>query len=332
MSVGLYRDLAIGADGAGAEIWANPEVVVARARVGAPPDEFNPIGQDWALPPFHPQALRAEAYRSFVELLRANMRHAGGLRIDHVMALQHLYWIPTGCPAGEGAYVAYPFDDLLGILALESERHRCLVVGEDLGTVPPGFRERMAEAGVLSYRILFFEAHGDGRLAAPDEYPLAALATIGSHDLATLRGWWEGHDIELKERLGIYPSPEAALGQWQRRTMERGRFVEALRAAGLSLPMNIDAGSPWNDVLITAAHGFLARSNAAIAMVQLDDLAGNLDQVNLPGTVDLYPNWRRKVDLTLEELANDTRACAVMTAMSDIRSKSGLLRSSIVVG
>ncbi|MFL5333904.1 MAG: 4-alpha-glucanotransferase, partial [Geminicoccaceae bacterium] len=260
MAVGLYRDLAVGADGAGAETWANPGVVVNGARVGAPPDIFNPAGQDWGLPPFSPDALRAEAYRSFIDLIRANMRHAGGLRIDHVMALQHLYWIPAGYAPADGAYVAYALDDLLGILALESERHRCLVVGEDLGTVPAGFRERMAEAGVLSYRVLFFEWAPDGSFLAPEAYPERALATIGSHDLATLRGWWEGHDLLLKHRLGLFPDPDEVEAQRARRAVERGHLVQALRGAGFSLPTSFDSGSAWNDALDIAAHAFLARS------------------------------------------------------------------------
>jgi 4-alpha-glucanotransferase len=160
MAVGLYRDLAVGADRAGAETWADAAAVVSGAQVGAPPDIYNPAGQDWGLPPFHPRALREEGYRSFVELVRANMRHAGGLRIDHVMGLQHLYWVPQGQKPSAGAYVRYPMEDLLGILALESHRQRCLVVGEDLGTVPEGFRERMAAADILSYRVLFFEQDG----------------------------------------------------------------------------------------------------------------------------------------------------------------------------
>ena len=206
MAVGLYRDLAVGADRAGAETWVNDAAVVSGAQVGAPPDIYNPAGQDWGLPPFHPRALREEAYRSFVELVRANMRHAGGLRIDHVMGLQHLYWVPQGQKPSEGAYVRYPLDDLVGILALESHRHRCLVVGEDLGTVPEGFRERMAEANILSYRVLFFEQDIEtGAFVPPQAYPALALAVVGSHDLPTLRGWWEGRDLDIKERLGLFP-------------------------------------------------------------------------------------------------------------------------------
>jgi 4-alpha-glucanotransferase len=184
MAVGLYRDLAVGADRAGAETWADAATVVSGAQVGAPPDIHNPAGQNWGLPPFHPRALREEGYRSFVELVRANMRHAGGLRIDHVMGLQHLYWIPEGKPPSGGAYVQYPIEDLVGILALESHRHHSLVVGEDLGTVPEGFRERMAQANILSYRTLFFEQNMEtGDFLAPEEYPRRALAVVGSHDL-----------------------------------------------------------------------------------------------------------------------------------------------------
>jgi 4-alpha-glucanotransferase len=177
----------------------------------------------------------------------------------------------------------------------------------------------LAEAGVLGYRVLFFEWRDDGSFVGPEDYPYLALATIGSHDLATLRGWWEGHDIWLKEERGLYPRPEEASAQRERRATDRGHFVQALRAAGFSLPTSFDADSPWDNTLDIAAHAFLARVGAAIAMVQLDDLAGDLDQVNLPGTVDQYPNWRRKVAMTLEELADDTRACALMSVMSAVR-------------
>ena len=235
MTIGIYRDLAVGADSAGAETWAHPNLVVSSAHVGAPPDILNPAGQDWGLPPFNPHALRNEAYSGFIDLVRANMRHAGGLRIDHVMGLQHLYWIPEGCAPSEGAYVSYFMDDLIGILALESRRHRCLVVGEDLGTVPEGFRERMEAAGVLSYRVLFFEFDADGAFVQPQDYPPLALATPGSHDLATLRGWWEAHDIELKSRHGLYPSADEERRQHEQRAKERVALLRALEAAGAGI-------------------------------------------------------------------------------------------------
>ncbi|WP_431854414.1 malto-oligosyltrehalose trehalohydrolase [Azospirillum sp.] len=319
MAVGFYRDLAVGADAGGAETWASPDVVVSAAHVGAPPDLFNPAGQDWGLPPFHPQALREQGYADFIELVRANMRHAGALRIDHAMALQHVYWIPEGRSPKDGAYVAYPMDDLIGILALESRRQNCLVVGEDLGTVPDGFRERMTEAGILSYRVVFFEWTDDGGFVGPDGYPFLALATVGSHDLATLRGWWEGNDIELKAAKGLYPAPDEADKQRARRREERSRLIDAVRAAGLPLPASFGAESPYDLTLANAVHAFLARSNAAIAMVQLDELTDEREQINLPGTVDQHPNWRRKLSLTLEELADDGPATALAAIMAAAR-------------
>lgn len=322
MAIGFYRDLAVGADAGGAETWMTPQAVVDAAHVGAPPDLFNPAGQDWGLPPFHPRALREAGYQPFIDLVRANMRHAGALRIDHVMALQHVYWIPEGHPAGEGAYVAYPMEELLGILALESQRQRCLVVGEDLGTVPEGFRERMTEAGVLSYRVVFFEWTESGAFKGPDEYPELALATVGSHDLATLRGWWEGDDITLKADRGLYPAADEADKQRIRRSADRTALVDALRAADIALPAGFGPDSSYDDTLDHAVHAFLARTKSALAVAQLDDLTGERDQVNLPGTTDQYPNWRRKLSMTLEELADAPEPAAVAAILAAARPAS----------
>jgi 4-alpha-glucanotransferase len=319
MAVGLYRDLAVGADMGGAETWSSPGVVVSSAHVGAPPDLHNPAGQDWGLPPFNPQALRREAYAGFIDLVRANMRHAGGLRIDHVMAIQHLYWIPEGRPPSEGAYVSYPLDDLTGILALESQRHRCVVVGEDLGTVPEGFRERMEAAGILSYRVLAFEQQ-DGHFIPPAKYPALALAAAGSHDLATLRGWWEERDIDLKERHGLYSGEAEAKRQREQRVSDRAALVEALQDAGLRLPDGFDACSGYRLELNDAVHEFLARTRAGIAMVQLDDLTDEFDQVNLPATTDEHPNWRRKQSLSLEEIAASRRIRVIADMLNRARA------------
>jgi 4-alpha-glucanotransferase len=329
MSIGIYRDLAVGADSAGAETWVHPNLVVSRAHVGAPPDILNPAGQDWGLPPFNPHALRNEAYSGFIDLVRANMRHAGGLRIDHVMGLQHLYWIPEGCAPSQGAYVSYFMDDLIGILALESRRHRCLVVGEDLGTVPEGFRERMEAAGVLSYRVLFFEFDADGVFVQPQDYPPLALATPGSHDLATLRGWWEARDIELKSRHGLYASADQERDQHEQRAKERVALLHALEAAGLELP-DLDATGPFRPDLADAVHAFLARTRAGLAMVQLDDLTDERDQVNLPGTTDQHPNWRRKQSLGLEELAANPRVQALAHILNSARPPRSSRKSSDV--
>jgi malto-oligosyltrehalose trehalohydrolase/4-alpha-glucanotransferase len=300
MVVGLYRDLAVGADRSGAETWADTAAVVSGAQVGAPPDVHNPAGQNWGLPPFHPRALREEGYRSFVELVRANMRHAGGLRIDHAMGLQHLYWVPQGEKPFAGAYVRYPMEDLIGILALESHRHECLIVGEDLGTVPEGFRERMAQANILSYRVLYFEQEPQtGAFLPPSAYPTQALAVVGSHDLPTLRGWWEARDLDLKEELGLFPEPGDASRQRRMRERDRMRLLESLRSEGL-LPID---GEPDIPTLARAVHAFLAHTPSVLAMAQIDDLTDEADPVNVPATSDQHPNWRRRLSMTLEELA-----------------------------
>jgi 4-alpha-glucanotransferase len=317
MSIGLYRDLAVGSDRAGAETWANAASVVSDAQVGAPPDIFNPAGQDWGLPPFQPRALREEGYRSFIELIRANMRHAGGLRIDHVMGLQHLYWVPAGQDPSAGAYVEYPMEDMIGILALESHRNRCLVVGEDLGTVPEGFRERMTAANILSYRVLFFERDDDsGAFLPPHEYPSLALAVIGSHDLPTLRGWWEGRDLDIKQQLGLVPDAGDMAAQRASRDKDRQALLKALRAEGL-LPAK---GEPEHAVLSRAAHAFLSRGPNLLAMAQLDDLTDEADPVNVPATSEEHPNWRRRHSLTLEELASHAPFAKIAAIFREGRS------------
>jgi 4-alpha-glucanotransferase len=228
MRIGFYRDLAVGCDRSGSETWSRPVDFMVGAEVGAPPDILNPSGQNWGLPPFNPRTLRKNAFKPFIELVRANMRHAGGLRIDHVMGLQRLYCIPEGSAASTGAYVSYPIEDLIGILALESHRNRCFVVGEDLGTVPTGFRERMSEAAILSYRVLFFEQDDEGKLVPAEQYPKLAVAVAGSHDLPTLRGWLCAGDIELKESLGLYSTEDELASQLAMRSRERSAVLAAL--------------------------------------------------------------------------------------------------------
>ena len=243
------------------------------------------------------------------------MRHAGGLRIDHVMGLQHLYCIPDSEEASRGAYVRYPIDDLIGILALESQRHRCLVVGEDLGTVPDGFREKMAAANILSYRVLFFEQDGKtGEFTMPREYPRLAVAVAGNHDLATLRGWWEARDLDLKASLGLYPSKQEITAQRDRRGRDREAILKAFGSQGV-LPRDEEVSV---EQFAFAAYEFLAHTGSALVVAQLDDMTGEVDPVNVPGTSDEHPNWRRKYQKTLENLASDDapwRIVEVLTAM-----------------
>jgi 4-alpha-glucanotransferase len=304
MVIGLYRDLAVGAHPAGAETWSNQRSVVSLAQIGAPPDIYNPPGQDWGLPPFAPMALREEGYRGFIDLVRANMRHAGGLRIDHVMGLLQLYWVPQGRSPKEGTYVEYPIDDLVGILALESQRQKCLVVGEDLGTVPAGFRERMAAANILSYRVLYFERDEHGFLP-PERYPELALAVVSSHDLPTLRAWWDTSDLNLKAKLRLFPAAEDRRIAGRERSRDIADLRQALRREGLW------GDPPGADALFSAAHAYLGRTPCVLATVQLDDITDETEPVNVPTTSDERGNWRRRSSLTLEQIARSSRLAQV---------------------
>ena len=319
MGIGLYQDLAVGIDGGGAEVWEARGVFGAGMSVGAPPDAWNLKGQNWGLPPWNPIALRAAAYRPFIDLLRANMRYAGALRIDHVMELTRLFWIPAGKGPREGTYVGYPFEDLLGILALESVRHRCVVIGEDLGTVPEGFRERMLEAGVLSYRLLYFEREQDGSLRKPEHYPPEAAVAISTHDLPPLSAFWSGADIELRDGLGLWPSPERRAADTADRPRLRAAFTSAFRDAGLLGSEDGESEPP-----VVAAHGFLACTPSRMLIVNPDDLLDERRQANVPGTVDEHPNWRHRLSLDLEDLFSERRLLEV-TALLRGRSYTGLL-------
>ena len=313
MAIGIYRDMAVGAHRSGAEMWCHSDALLPNVNVGAPPDTWNPAGQNWGLPPFHPKRLQHAAYRPFIELLQSNMRYSGALRIDHAMAMERLYWIPAGGSAKEGAYVEYPLDDLVGILALESHRNRCLVVGEDLGTVSTGFRDHMAEANVLSYRVLFLERDEDG-FAASDEYPYLSLSVASSHDLPTVQGWWRETDVDLKHALDLYPTPDMHSVAKSQRVTDRSDLLSTLGGEGLIDPNTADL-----EAFYDAAHKFLGKTKSMLTMVQLDDLTGELDQVNVPGTTDETPNWRRKLSVTLEELEKQSKLRQVADAMQQMR-------------
>jgi 4-alpha-glucanotransferase len=312
--VRLYRDLAVGVESGGAEAWAAPEYVTS-ASVGAPPDLLNTLGQDWGLPPISPTAVERDAYAAFAALLADNMRDAGALRIDHAMSLMRLFWIPRGGKPVDGAYVSYPFEDLLGILVRESWRAHCIVIGEDLGTVPPGFRERMAANNVLSYRILLFERDGNGAYLPPEAYPELALAATGTHDLPPLAGWLEGNDIALQERLGLMDG-ERAQRERDGRTRDVAILRDALRAGG-------DLGDEdGTDAIVLAAHRYLARSPARIVMLRIEDALGEREPVNVPGTNTEYPNWRRKLPVDLETIATDGRLERFALALRELRPRA----------
>jgi (1->4)-alpha-D-glucan 1-alpha-D-glucosylmutase len=324
LGVGLYQDLAVSVDRAGAEAWSGQGLYATGASVGAPPDDFNLNGQDWGLPPLVPERLRAAAYAPFIATLRANMRHAGALRIDHVMALMRLFWVPPGGQAKDGAYVGYPFADLLGLVALESHRNRCLVIGEDLGTVPDEVRAALGEAGVLSYRLLYFEREHGGDFRRPADYPAQAIVAASTHDLPTLAGWWDGVDIAVRESLGLFPASEAREAQIVGRAQDRARLLLALEREGL-LPPGATANPVSAPVMTTgfaaAVQTYLARTPAALLAVQLEDVLGVKEQVNLPGTTDQHPNWRRRLPLAVERFAEDERVAAIAGTLARVRER-----------
>jgi len=305
LCLGIYRDLAVANASSSAQCWSEQWLYALDMGVGAPPDDFNLRGQNWALPAPLPQALREQAYRPFIRTLRANMRDAGALRIDHVMGLMRLFWVPPECSPEQGSYVAYPFDDLLGILALESQRNRCLIIGEDLGTVPDEVRHALHANRIFSYRIFRFEKDWErGTMKAPADYPRHALCTAGSHDLPTLCGFWRGTDLQLLEELDLYPSSEFQRQQLHLRQQDRHEIIAALAREDLVDDLDpdyIDATAEFSNALALAIQRYLARSNSAVMMAQLEDLFLQEEQVNLPGTVNEYPNWRRKMQQCLED-------------------------------
>jgi len=302
MCIGIYRDLAVGIEKSSAQSWANQPGYALGIGVGAPPDDFNQYGQNWALPP--PQPLGDRAYRSFIHTLRANMRHAGALRIDHIMGLTRLFWVPPDCSPDQGTYVSYPFSDLLGILALESQRNRCLVIGEDLGTVPDDVRHALEINKILSYRVLYFEKDWHhGTIRPPEDYPRYALCTSGSHDLPTLRGFWQESDLDLRDQLDWYPADDFREQQRYARQQDRDQILAALQREDLissETAGQYHGAEDFNDELAQSIQRYLARSQSMLLMVQLEDLLSESSQVNVPGTIDEYPNWRRKLSLYLE--------------------------------
>lgn len=310
MPIGLYLDLAVGTDAAGADAWAAPDLVATGATVGAPPDPWNANGQNWGLPPLNAAALRARAFEPFAELLRDNMREAGALRIDHVLGLMRLFCIPEGGTPADGAYVAYPFDEMIGVVALESHRNRCLVIGEDLGTLPEGFQVAMRSAGLLSYCLLYFERDWSGRFKSPGEYPADALVSINTHDLPTLWGYWSGHDVEVKAELGLIPGADGADGLRRSRADERAGLIGALAQEGL-----LAHDHPADDVPLEAILRFMARTPCRMLMVGAEDLLGVREQANVPGTIDQHPNWRRRLPVDVATIAQDARVKAATEAL-----------------
>jgi 4-alpha-glucanotransferase len=314
MPVGLYQDLAVGTSAGGSDVWAFQHLFDRGVTVGAPPDEYASGGQDWGLPPLDPNRLRADSYRYWVRLLRAGFRHAGALRIDHAMGLARLYWIPPGLAATEGAYVRYPADDLMAILALESRRHEAIVIAEDLGTVPEGFEALLERWGILSSRVLWFEREDGGGFRPRSAYPARALVTTTTHDHAPLAAWLTARDAEVRRAIGVMSDEQADEAVAWRRP-ERGALLERLREAEL---LARDDDEPPYDALLTAVYGYIAGTPARLVGVSLDDLAEETEPVNIPGVgPDRYPAWSRRMRMSLEELTSHTAAVRALEAVRD---------------
>ncbi|ODR97141.1 hypothetical protein AUC70_12760 [Methyloceanibacter stevinii] len=282
MRIGLYLDLAVGISPDGSACWQGGPAIARAARIGCPPDPFSTQGQDWGLVPFSPVGLAVERLEPFKAVLRANMRHAGALRIDHAMGLQRLYWIPDGNTAVDGAYVAYPFRELLEGVAAESWISQTIVIGEDLGTVPPGFTDTMVRAGLLSYQVFYF-SNEDGVWRAPHAYRREAMVCASTHDLPTLRGWWICNDVNWRVKSARATETEAVI-QRQDRKRDRKRLLDALMGAQALKPdpSYIEASEMPDDVIV-AVHRFLAATPCRLLAVQLDDALGTVEQANLPG-------------------------------------------------
>jgi glycogen debranching enzyme GlgX/4-alpha-glucanotransferase len=310
LELGIYRDLAVGSAPDGAEAWANQHRFATGVSIGAPPDPFSSEGQVWCLPAPDPLALKRDGYRAFGRMLAANMRHAGALRIDHAMGLQRLFWVPDGATARDGAYVGYDLAEQLGVLALESQRAQCLIIGEDLGTVPEGFRETMERTGVLSYRVLSLEREGEA-FRQPETYPKAAAACIGTHDLPTLAGWWKASDIAEMAAMGML-APDAAEDHRLQREAEKHALLRAMAEAGLKPDQTVE----MDDALAALIHRYLAQAPSTLMLVQADDLAGDETRINLPGTDRERPNWRRKLMPDSSALLTSSRAKGILAAIS----------------
>ena len=305
LALGVYQDLAVGSAPSGSDVWSNPRLFVPGATVGAPPDMYSDEGQNWGLPAINPHVLRETRYDYWVRLLRAGFRHSGALRLDHALGLFRMFWVPLGASAREGTFVKSFTNDLFGILALESVRHGALVVGEDLGTVPPEVPKVLAKWGVLGSKVVVFERDfHSGRFRPAPEYPRLALATVNTHDLPPLVGWLEQRDIILRSEVGDLADPEQQRAMRDGRSGDRWALIDMLIEAGL-LPASARENVK-SEPLIAALHAFVRQTPSSLVGLSLDDLAREAEPVNIPGIwQDKYPSWSRRMRETLETLLSD---------------------------
>ncbi|UEA17353.1 4-alpha-glucanotransferase [Pasteurella canis] len=320
MKLGIYGDLAVNSSRGSVDVWSDPELYFVNASVGAPPDPLGPIGQNWNLPPYNPSVLKARGFQPFIDMLRSNMQHFGILRIDHVMGLFRLWLIPEGKTAADGVYVHYPFDHLMAILAIESQRNQCLVVGEDLGTVPDEVRSKLNEFQIFSYFVLYFEQR-NREYPAVNAFPLKAFSTIGTHDVPSLSSFWHCVDLQLFNQLGVLEG-EVLQQKYEQRVVDKQALLDTLHRDNY-LPAHYEGDAlsmAMHAHLNYVLHQYLANSCSQLIGVQLENLLSQEISFNLPGTNTEYPNWRKKLACTLESMFSDNHITAFLAAINQART------------
>lgn len=322
MKVGLVRDLAVGAEGGGAEVSSNPGQFCTRASVGAPPDPLAEQGQNWGLPPMDPAFLRETGFAHYIQILRENMSRCGALRIDHAMSLMRLWWCPPGTTADHGAYVYYPFEDMLALLCLESHLNKCAIVGEDLGVVPHEFREAITHAGIFTNRVFYFEKENYTHFKPPENYDVHALAMVNNHDVPTLKSWWDGNDLILRDKLGIFEEGVDYDTMVEQRRFEKQQVLDFLLKLG-TLPaewLDLEIEKPANESLISAILATVSRVASWLYVIQLEDVILMEAPVNVPGTYKEYPNWQRKLSAGIEEIFDNKNVQALLSRVNAERN------------
>ncbi|MEL0067816.1 MAG: 4-alpha-glucanotransferase [Gammaproteobacteria bacterium] len=320
MPVGLYLDLAVGCDGGGAEVWSNQPAYLAGASVGAPPDAMNVLGQDWGLTPINPFVLKQQEYKPLAKALRCSMKYAGALRIDHILGFMRQYWVAPGMAADQGIYIRFPMDEMFRIIARESHLNQCVVIGEDLGTVPEGFDKIMEQAGLLSYKVLFFERWESGLYKRPELYPEQSMATVSTHDLHTLVGWWTGRDLQWRRDLNLYPNTEMRDNEEAGRPGDREALIAAMVDYGLLNGEFKDLNDKERMHLLSlCVQRFLGESNSAIQLIPLEDALELEEQVNIPGTIEEHPNWKRKIPIPVDAIWHNKNAAELIALMQKTR-------------
>jgi len=302
LPLGLYLDIAVGVRSDGFDAWCDQDAILAGMAVGAPPDALNTAGQNWGLAGFNPAGLEERLFEPFRRMLKASMRYAGAIRLDHVLGLKRLYLVPHGVRASQGTYVRFPFEAMLAVAALSSQKYRCVVVGEDLGTIPENFRETLADWGIWTYQVMLFERSGAGVFFPPQSYRQNALVSFGTHDIATFAGWRDHHDLAVKQALGMDPGETGE---------QRHGALDALRQA---LQQH---GLETADFAAVAR--YLADTPSRLLVISVEDVLGVRDQVNLPGTTNEHPNWRRRLPVSLQDLKNQ----AALRSTAEIMRSAG---------